>query len=61
MKTLRDSLGPFAHGVYVNQLGETSDELVMAAYASNYELLAKIKRKYDPNNVLRGNQNIKPA
>jgi FAD/FMN-containing dehydrogenase len=61
VKALRDSLRPFAHGVYVNQLGETTDELVRAAYTSNYERLAEIKRKYDPNNVLRRNQNIKPA
>jgi hypothetical protein len=61
VKALRDSLRPFAHGVYVNQLGETSDELVRAAYTSNYKRLAEIKRKYDPNNVLRRNQNIKPA
>lgn len=61
VKALRDSLRPFAHGVYVNQLGETSDELVRAAYTSNYQRLAEIKRKYDPNNVLRRNQNIKPA
>jgi FAD binding domain/Berberine and berberine like len=61
VKALRDSLKPFAHGVYVNQLGETSDELVMAAYGSNYPRLKEIKKKYDPNNVLRLNQNIKPA
>ena len=61
VKSLRDNLQPFAHGVYVNQLGETSDELVRAAYRSNYERLAEVKRKYDPNNVLRRNQNIKPA
>jgi Berberine and berberine like len=61
VKALRDSLRPFARGVYVNQLGETSDELVREAYTSNYERLAEIKRKYDPNNVLRRNQNIKPA
>jgi len=61
VKALRDSLRPFAHGVYVSQLGETSDELVRAAYASNYGRLAQIKRKYDPNNVLHRNQNIKPA
>jgi hypothetical protein len=61
VKALRDSLRPFAHGVYVNQLGETSDELVREAYTSNYERLAEIKRRYDPNNVLRRNQNIKPA
>lgn len=58
---LRDSLKPFAKGVYVNQLGETSDELVHIAYGSNYARLAAIKKKYDPANVLRLNQNIRPA
>jgi berberine-like enzyme len=57
---LRDKLQPFAHGVYVNQLGETSEELVRAAYGPNYARLVDIKKKYDPKNVLRLNQNIKP-
>ena len=61
VKTLRDDLQPFAHGVYVNQLGETSDELIRAAYGSNYARLVEIKKKYDPQNVLRLNQNIKPG
>ena len=60
VKALRDNLQPFAHGVYVNQLGETSDELVRASYGSNYARLVEIKKKYDPENVLRLNQNIKP-
>ncbi len=60
VKALRDSLQPFAHGVYVNQLGETSDKLVRDAYGPNYARLAEIKKKYDPKNVLRLNQNIKP-
>jgi FAD binding domain/Berberine and berberine like len=60
VKALRDHLQPFAHGVYVNQLGETSEELVRAAYGSNYARLVEIKKKYDPRNVLRLNQNIKP-
>jgi hypothetical protein len=60
VKSLRDNLQPFAHGVYVNQLGETSEELVRAAYGSNYARLGQIKEKYDPGNVLRLNQNIKP-
>jgi FAD/FMN-containing dehydrogenase len=60
VKALRDSLQPFAHGVYVNQLGETSEALVKAAYGPNYARLVEIKKKYDPNNVLRLNQNIKP-
>jgi hypothetical protein len=57
----RDSLQPFAHGVYVNQLGDTSDQLVRSAYGANYARLVEIKKKYDPSNVLRLNQNIKPA
>ena len=60
VKALRDKLQPLAHGVYSNQLGETSEELVRAAYGDNYARLAKIKRKYDPKNVLRLNQNIDP-
>ena len=60
VKTLRDKLQPFAHGVYINQLGETSEDLVKAAYGPNYARLVEIKKKYDPNNVLRLNQNIKP-
>lgn len=61
VKSLRDKLQPLARAVYVNQLGETSDELVKAAYGPNYARLAQIKKKYDPTNVLRLNQNIKPA
>ena len=61
VRRLRDSLQPLAHGAYVNQLGETSEELVRAAYGSHYTRLAAIKKKYDPKNVLRLNQNIKPG
>jgi hypothetical protein len=60
VNSLLDNLQPFAHGVYVNQLGETSEELVRAAYGLNYARLVEIKKKYDPRNVLRLNQNIKP-
>jgi hypothetical protein len=61
VEATRDSLQPFAHGVYVNQLGDTSDQLVRSAYGPNYTRLVEIKKKYDPGNVLRLNQNIKPA
>ena len=61
VEATRDRLQPFAHGVYVNQLGDTSDQLVRAAYGPNYARLVEIKKKYDPNNVLRLNQNIKPS
>jgi len=60
VQTARDSLQPFSHGVYVNQLGDTSDELIRTAYGPNFARLVGINRKYDPGNVLRLNQNIKP-
>jgi hypothetical protein len=60
VKDLRDKLQPLAHGVYANQLGETSEALVRAAYGPNYARLGEIKKKYDPRNVLRINQNIQP-
>ena len=61
VQATRDNLQPFAHGVYINQLGDTSDQLVRSGYGPNYARLVEIKKKYDPNNVLRLNQNITPA
>jgi FAD/FMN-containing dehydrogenase len=61
VKALRDELRPIARGAYVNQLGETSEDLVRLAYGANYSRLVAIKRKYDPRNVLRSNQNILPG
>ena len=31
------------------------------AYGPNYDRLATVKTRYDPANLLRGNQNIPPA
>jgi len=61
VKALRDKLHPFATGAYVNQLGETSDDLVRTAYGANYSRLVALKKKYDPTNVLHSNQNIRPG
>ena len=51
-------------GVYVNYLGQETDEgadRVRAAYgASKYERLLALKQEYDPQNMFRMNQNIKP-
>ena len=41
-------------------VGGDDDELVKLAYGQNYARLVEIKLKYDPKNVLRLNQNIKP-
>jgi FAD/FMN-containing dehydrogenase len=61
VRALREALKPYAHGAYVNQLGETSEELVRQAYGVNYARLVKLKRKYDPGNLFRSNQNVKPG
>lgn len=58
---LRAQLTNFSHSMYVNHLSEPSNSLIRAAYGSNYERLATIKKKYDPTNVLKLNPNVKPA
>jgi len=57
-----DATSPFATGgVYVNFLSEGESDRIAAAYGTNYARLAEIKRQYDPENLFRVNQNIKPA
>lgn len=34
---------------------------IRAAYGDNYERLVEVKNKYDPTNLFRINQNIKPT
>ena len=53
---------PFASaGAYVNFLTADETDRVKAAYGPNYDRLAKVKRKYDPENLFRTNWNVKPA
>lgn len=46
---------------YVNYLSQEGPDRVREAYGPNYERLAALKKKYDPRNVFRMNQNIPPA
>ena len=56
-----DALHPYgAGGAYVNFMMEEGDERIRATYRGNYERLAAIKAKYDPENFFRVNQNIRP-
>jgi hypothetical protein len=50
-------------GLYLNfaGLGEENDALVRAGYGANYDRLAELKAKYDPENLFRMNVNITPA
>src|SRR3954469_19216136 len=57
-----DALHPYsAGGAYVNMMMDEGQERVRASYRGNYERLAKVKAEYDPDNVFRVNQNIRPA
>jgi len=53
---------PFASdGVYVNFLTMDEAARIESAYGPTYTRLQEIKKKYDPTNFFRMNQNIKPA
>jgi hypothetical protein len=62
-RDLAAAITPFATGgVYVNFLGNEGDSRVRAAYGpGKYRRLSELKKKYDPGNFFRLNQNIKPA
>ncbi|HEV8364500.1 MAG TPA: BBE domain-containing protein, partial [Gemmatimonadaceae bacterium] len=57
-----EAVRPYSTGrVYVNFLGEEGQDRVRTAYgAAKYERLRALKRKYDPTNFFRMNQNIVP-
>src|SRR4051794_25227654 len=61
----RDAYAALApHGIgraYVNFLGDEGEDRVRAAYGDEkYARLQALKRAYDPENLLRGNQNVVP-
>lgn len=58
-----DALTPHSTGrMYVNFIPEDSCQRVREVYGeSKYRRLAELKSQFDPHNILRVNQNIKPA
>ena len=63
-RSFLSEMEPYAYGgLYVNfaGFGEEGDELVKDAYGSHYARLVALKNKYDPTNLFRLNQNIKPG
>ncbi len=54
------ALHPYVSGTYVNFLMEEGEERVRGSYGNNYARLATLKQRYDPTNLFRMNQNIKP-
>ncbi|MGA7672002.1 MAG: FAD-binding oxidoreductase [Nitrolancea sp.] len=57
-----DAIKPeLEEGAYVNDLGDDEANPAARAYGGNYPRLVELKTKYDPTNLFRMNQNIKPA
>ncbi len=64
VRDLIESMEEFSDGGrYLNFQGfqEEGDAMMEAAFGASYARLAELKRKYDPDNFFRLNQNIKPA
>jgi len=61
-KNYFDALHPYsAGGAYVNFMMDEGQERVQASFRDNYARLSEIKMKYDPGNLFRVNQNIRPS
>jgi FAD/FMN-containing dehydrogenase len=61
-KAYHDALHPYsAGGAYVNFMMDEGQDRIKATYRENYTRLVAAKRKYDPANLFRVNQNIRPA
>ena len=61
-RQLFDATAPYASGsVYINFMPDDENDRVEKAYGPNYRRLTEIKHRYDPNNLFRVNQNIRPG
>jgi hypothetical protein len=57
-----EALHPYsAGGAYVNFMMDEGEDRIRATYRGNYERLVAVKTNYDPLNLFRVNQNIKPS
>ena len=62
VRSVAEALQRFAAGdIYVNRLGDEGEERVCAPYGAKYPRLVALKNKYDPTNLFRMNQNVRPT
>ena len=60
-KEYQEALHPFSSGgAYTNFMMDEGQDRVKASYGKNYDRLVDIKTQYDPGNLFRMNQNIRP-
>ncbi|HVF12180.1 MAG TPA: BBE domain-containing protein, partial [Actinomycetota bacterium] len=52
---------PHLSGVYLNFIGDEGQERVKESFGAKYSKLSDLKKKYDPTNLFRLNQNISPS
>jgi FAD/FMN-containing dehydrogenase len=61
-RSYSEAVQPYAAaGGYVNMIMDEGADRVRAIYGPNYDRLAEVKAKYDPDNLFHVNQNIKPT
>ncbi len=48
-------------GTYLNYLSDEGEDRVKESFGHHYKRMEELKNKYDPTNVFRLNQNIKPT
>ena len=62
VQAFADAIRQDDEGAYVNFLEDEGPERIRAAYpGGTWDRLREIKRRYDPSNLFRLNQNIPPA
>lgn len=63
VREVRAAVRPWANGaVYLNFIGREGQERVVSGFGEeNYERLAAVKARYDPENVFHLNHNVKPS
>jgi len=61
-RRVREVFEPWTTGVtYLNFVGDEGEDRIRKAFGDSYERLVEVKTAWDPENVFRGNQNIRPA